>query len=142
MPRPPAVKSVGTLVGGIGQFQARNRNAALLNKRGEQERINAGISGENRLRQVERSIGSAKARAGASGFTLSGSAADVIAQMQAEGSQGVASVIFDGAAQGKALDDQAKEERAAARLGLIGTAFDFGSTILTGASNFAAAKGP
>lgn len=130
----PAAKAGMQLYTGIAQYQSRRRNAALAAQNADQGRRVGVIAGENRQRQSEKSVGAAKARAGASGFTLAGSAASVISQLAAEGNQGASTALYDGLIRGRSGDNKAKDLRSAATLGLISAGFKAGDTILTAVS--------
>ncbi len=123
----------GQAVGALAGFSANKRDAALARRNAEGSRKAAALDGANLTREARKRVGAATARAGASGFTISGSASDVIGQLAAEGAQGASAALFDGLLRGQGFDERANQSESAAKLGLVKGAFDIGGTLLTGA---------
>ena len=128
------------------QYRAKvaDRNASLEREAGQQERQNIRDEAQAKYREIARIKGQQRVAAGANGVAIDfGTAGDVQADTQAMGSEDVNRIYQKGnqAMRGRDIGAsnytaEANASRSAGKAALVKGAFDMGSTVLGGASQY------
>lgn len=125
------VKQVGSILGGIGRFQAGRAREKALKFAARNARREAGINASIQLEDSDRVGARAATLAAASGGGgLQGSALAVIDDLARQGMYRARQTVRDGLAQSAAMLDEARVARAQAELDLVTGWFNAGSTFL------------
>lgn len=132
--------AAGKTVSAVGTYQQSRYNAGLMQAAAKSEAQAATVEAENSTREAQKTTGAARARAGGSGFSLSGSASDVIAQIAAEGYQKARTSAFDGLIRSRNYKERARAEKKRGKAALVEGLFGSGATVLTGLSKYSKAK--
>lgn len=126
------LSSAGALSQGRAQASALNAQASELEAQAERERQSAAADASLATEEAERTIGAAQAIAAASGFDVSGSARDVLADLAGQKRYNASALIYAGDLERRALLAQAgglrRSAKASKRQGLLAA----GATLLTG----------
>jgi hypothetical protein len=104
-------KAIAQLANGFFAMQAHNANARAYQANARQREIEAVAEANDRARDGRAAVATGVAIAGASGFTTSGSAADVLARMAAEADTAAARARYEGLRDAQALRHRAKLEK-------------------------------
>jgi hypothetical protein len=136
-----ALKGASSLVGGLQQAQAAafNRRQALLEA--DARNKEAARQAELATEQARRVIGEAEVAAGASGFTLGGSAADVLGDLAGQQSYDTRAILHQGAIERAALLDEAAAQKRAGQGAMLQGVIGAGASVLGGIAGARAAGG-
>jgi len=150
-----AVSAMGTVVSGIGQAQSQrfaakvaDRNAAL-DRRAAQDALERGrIEEQRQYRKNAQVMGAQRAAMAANGIEVDfGSAADLQRDTKEVGWQDAQTIRENAMREGRGFEinawnseAQASASRSAANAAMVGTVFDVGSTVLSGAQKYRKAQ--
>jgi hypothetical protein len=117
---------------GVQEKRAANFNARLAREQAEAKAREASQLAMQRQADAERTIGAGAATAGASGFGLGGSAADVLGDLAGQASYDVRATLAQGELDRRDLLIEAEAQRARGRAAMVSSAFDAAGAILDG----------
>lgn len=127
-----ALQAVGSLVKGIGAYQAgkaREKQAKMAAVQANQE---AAIEANVALDEADRVGGEAAVRAAANGGGFDGSTADVLADIERRGAFNARSAIWAGSTKANNFLYEGKVARRQGALALLGATVDAGSSVAGG----------
>jgi hypothetical protein len=127
-----AVKSVGNLAQGVQGYQAGRYNARMARLEADARTREAADRASLQTEQTERAIGAGTAAAGASGFTLAGSAADVLGDLAGQGRFDARSLLYAGEIERRKLLAEAQMQKKAATWSLVSGTLKAAGSIMDG----------
>jgi hypothetical protein len=125
------LSAVGSIIGGIGRFQAGRARARALRFAARNARQEAGVRASIAMEESDR-VGSRAATlaAASGGGGLQGSALAVIEDLARQGVYRARQTVRDGLSESIALQNDARVARQQASLDLTTSLFEAGSTVL------------
>jgi len=125
--------AAGKVFQGISARQQGKYRQKIAERNALLARRQASGAAEVQARAGEKAVGAAAARAGASGFAVSGSAVDVMAQIAAQSTQRAGTAIYDGALRSQAYRDQGAAAKRQGDIGFVTGLAGAASTLMTAA---------
>ncbi|PHS25462.1 MAG: hypothetical protein COA84_07550 [Robiginitomaculum sp.] len=136
-----AIKAAGQAFGGFRKLQAGRAAKQQFFADAQTTRAEAAVAASIARTRGAKDVGAATARAGASGFGISGSALDVIGQLAADAEFNAQVSIYEGERRATSLRQQGRSAKRRGVDGAIAGGFAAAGTILTAAARAAAAGG-
>lgn len=122
----------GQMVQGVAQFGASRARAKALRAQARDTRRMGEVEYRRRAEEGRRALASATARAAASGFTVGGSALNVIADMAREKDANARGARWEASREAMSLRNTARQVKAQGTAALLSSSLQAGGTLLSG----------
>ncbi len=130
---PTALAAGAAGVQALGGFFGRRARARSLAEDARIQTLAGESEARDRMRAGSAAMAAGAARGAASGFTLEGSATDVLAQMARDVEVDAGRARWDAALRARRLRNEARQENRNAVLGLVGGGLAAGAGVIRGA---------